>query len=200
MVVINKPDKPDYSLPKVYHPISLLECIGKLLKKVIAKQFNWNIKTHCLIPMTQFRSHPHHNAVDTIATLVHCIQATWATGTARALLLFNILGSFNNINPAHMTHTLCNLGFPTNICDWTLSFLTECTVSLNFESYMSNPFSITNSTPQGSPLSPILSALYTALLLEMLKTWTFCDLTLYVNDGAIYATSAMTSEATKMAL
>ena len=31
VVVIPKPQKPDYSLAKAYHPISLLECHGKLL-------------------------------------------------------------------------------------------------------------------------------------------------------------------------
>jgi hypothetical protein len=40
VVVINKPDKPNYSLPKAYHPISLLEYMGKLLEKVVAKRFN----------------------------------------------------------------------------------------------------------------------------------------------------------------
>jgi hypothetical protein len=56
VVVINKPDKPDYSLPKAYRPISLLKCIGKLLEKVVAKRFNCNIEQHRLIPMTQFGS------------------------------------------------------------------------------------------------------------------------------------------------
>jgi hypothetical protein len=198
VVVINKLDKPNYSLPKAYHPISLLECTGKLLEKVIAKWFNWDIEAHHLIPMTQFRSHPHHNVVDAVATLVHHIQATCATGTVGTLLLFDISGFFNNINPARATHTLHNLGFPPNVCDWTL--LIGRKASLNFGSYTPDPFSITNSTPQGSPLSPVLSALYTASLLEVSKSWTFCDLTLYVDDRAIYATSATTSEATKTAL
>jgi hypothetical protein len=198
--MIKKLDKPDYSLPKVYCPISLLECSGKLLKKVIAKWFNWEIEHHHLIPMTQFGSCPHHNVVNTVATLVHYVQVTRAMGTTEALLLFDISGFFNNINPAYTTHTLCNMGFPPNICDWTHSFLIGHTASLNFESYTTDPFSITNGIPQGSPLLPVLLALYTALLLELSRSWSFCDLTLYIDDRAIYATSATTSKATKMAL
>ena len=37
VVVIPKPDKPDYTLPKAHRPISLLETMSKLLEKVIAQ-------------------------------------------------------------------------------------------------------------------------------------------------------------------
>jgi hypothetical protein len=49
--------------------------------------------------MTQFGSRPHHNTVDAVATLVHRIQATRATNNARALLLFDISGFFDNLDP-----------------------------------------------------------------------------------------------------
>ncbi len=68
---------------------------------------------------------------------------------------------------------------------------------LKLSNYMSNPFTISNGTPQGSPLSPILSALYTASLLELANSWMHCDLTMYMDDRAIYATSATTTAATK---
>jgi hypothetical protein len=38
VVVIPKPNKPDYSLAKAYRPISLLECTGKLLEKIVANR------------------------------------------------------------------------------------------------------------------------------------------------------------------
>jgi hypothetical protein len=56
VVAINKPFKPDYSKPKAYRPISLMECAGKLLEKIVAKQINDNIQAHDLLPMTQFGS------------------------------------------------------------------------------------------------------------------------------------------------
>jgi hypothetical protein len=51
---------------------------------------------------------------------------------------------------------------------------------------VSEPFNILNGTPQGSPLSPVISALYMASLLEKASTWTHWDLTLYVDNRAIY--------------
>ena len=162
VVVINKPGKPDYSAPKAYRPISLLECMGKLLEKIVAKRFNRDIEEHSLLAMTQFGSRPQHNAVDAVSVLIHRVQATIATGHVGALLLFDISGFFDNINPTHMAHLLTLLGFPTTVCQWTLSFLTGRQARLKIGEHTSAQFDITNGTPQGSPLSPILSALYTA--------------------------------------
>jgi hypothetical protein len=35
--MVNKPQKPDYTIPKAYRPITLMECTGKLLEKIVAK-------------------------------------------------------------------------------------------------------------------------------------------------------------------
>src|SRR6266851_9876671 len=72
--------------------------------------------------------------------------------------------------------------------------------SLKLEHHLSEPFTILNSTPQGSPLSPILLVLYMALLLELARHWKHRDLTLYVNDSAIFSTSATITTATKTAI
>jgi hypothetical protein len=66
---------------------------------------------------------------------------------------------------------------------------------LKIGTYKSSPFPILNGTPQASPLSLILSAIYTSSLLEASKQWTHCDLSMYVNNGAIYTVSATTTAA-----
>ena len=43
--------------------------------------------------------------------------------------------------------------------------------------------------PQGSPLSPIISAIYTSPLLCHIAIWTFQSLYLYVDDSSVYTTS-----------
>jgi hypothetical protein len=130
IVMINKPQKPDYTIPKAYRPIALLECTSKLLEKIIAKRINNDIEQHDLLPMTQFGSRPKHNAIDTVASLVHKIQGTVATSHAGALLLFDISGFFDNVNPSRATEILWNKGFPPSVCTWTLSFLTGRTAAI----------------------------------------------------------------------
>jgi len=56
IVVLNKPQKPDYSVAKAYRPISLLECTGKVLEKIVANRINADILNHDILPPTQFGS------------------------------------------------------------------------------------------------------------------------------------------------
>ena len=130
IIILNKLNKPDYSILKAYCPIVLMECIGKVLERIVAKRVNNDIEEHGLLSMSQFGLRPAHCVVDAIATLVHRIQATQATNNTGALLLFDISRFFNNVNPERAAHVLRNLGFPKNVRKWTLSFLQGWTATL----------------------------------------------------------------------
>jgi len=73
VVILNKPNWPNYSLAKAYRPISLLECTSKLLEKIVTKCMNHDILIANLLPMTQFGSCPHHTTTNAITVLTHHI-------------------------------------------------------------------------------------------------------------------------------
>jgi len=187
VVVLPKPNKPDYSLPKAYHPISLLECCGKLLEKIIAKCILADAHTHNILPPTQFGSRNYHSAVDAAMCLVHNAQAAVKSKLIASVILFDIQGFFNNINIERMVAILTNLSFAPSLCLWVRSFLSDRQVWLSFNSFKSDPIHISHGTPQGSPLSPILSALFTSPLLKLINsTWSRRGLNMFVDDSAIF--------------
>jgi hypothetical protein len=132
--------------------------------------------------------------------LVHQAEGAISAGCCTAVLLFDILGFFDNLNVDHLVHIISSLGFPLSICAWLHSFLTDHTIRLVFNGFTSEASTISHGTPQGLPLSPILSALYMSLLLKLVNyTWSLCGLNMYIDDRAIIATGATHHSATRQA-
>jgi len=88
--VIPKPNRADYTHAKNFRPISLLECLGKLLKKLIAKILYREITKHALVPTTQFGGRNASSTLDAGLTLLHDIQAAHKMGLRTGVLLFDI--------------------------------------------------------------------------------------------------------------
>jgi hypothetical protein len=123
-----KPGKEDYSLPKCYCPIALLECIGKLLEKVITKCITCDIAALSLIPTTQFRARPFSSTIDMGLCLMHNVEATHALGRVCGVLLFDIQGFFDNVNHNRLIALIESLGFVPETCRWVSSFLKDGSV------------------------------------------------------------------------
>ena len=113
-------------------------------------------------------------------------QATWEHSCSSIYW-----GFFDNINPERVMEVFQNKGFLENVCIWILSFLTGRRATLWVGTHTSALFDITNGTLQGSPLSPILSAMYTSHLLTLTEMWTFKELMLYIDDGMICCSRAL---------
>ena len=189
VVVLPKPGKPDYRMPKAYRPISLLECCGKLLEKVIATRVLAEVNEHDLIPPNQFSSRDYHCAADAALIVAHNAQACITSRHVGALILFDIQGFFDNVNVERAARVFQDLGFPPQFCTWIRSFLTGRHIFLSFNGFTADSISIDFGTPQGSPLSPILTAIYTSPLLKYInRTWRHRSLNLFVDDGSIFMT------------
>ena len=196
VVPIPKPKKPDYAVPKAYRPISLLECCGKLLEKIVAKRVLHDLNVYHILPMSQFGSRDNHCATDAALVLAHTAQQGLRTGNPVSTILFDIQGFYDNIRRDRLTHLFDIFGFPTYVVDWIHSFLSDRSVHLAFNGWTSDPFDLFGGTPQGSPLSPIVSAVYTTPLLNTAEQWPDCSLSLYVDDGGLVASGPTHRSAT----
>ena len=187
VVVIPKPDKADYTLPKAHRPISLLECMSKLLEKVVASRLQHNITALDLIPTNQFGGRQHSSCVDAGLTLLHDIQAAHAAGLKCAILLFDVQGFFDHVNHGRLVNLTQCLGFSSRVTGWLSEFLKGRKVRLRFNNILSEERGQPVGVPQGSPISPVLSILYTSPLLHLMKEWSNSSLGMYVDDGVIFA-------------
>ena len=101
--------------------------------------------------------------------------------------MFDIKGFFDNVHKDHLVGTLRNLGYSDGVSRWVLSFLTnrKVVLSLNQEDTPEQDQPV--GTPQGSPVSPVLSAIYTSPLLSIPIVADGCTLGMYIDDRVIFA-------------
>ena len=189
VTIIPKPNKQDYSAAKAYRPVSLLECFGKVLEKVVTNHFTLDSNLHDILPRAQFGSRPYHSAMDACTLLWYKASTTINAGCIRGTLLFDISCFFDHLDPSFTARVLHHLGIDDHMIAWVKDFMTRREVTMSFNNHCTNPIQPEFGTPQGSPLSPILSALVTGPILQLAKTWDDSDLTLYIDDGNIFASS-----------
>ena len=189
VVIIPKPNKTDYSAAKAYRPVSLLECFGKVLEKIVANRFTSDSNLHGILPPSQFGSRPYHSATDACTLLRYKASTMIKSGRIGGTLLFDISRFFDHLDPSFTAWVLHHLGIDDLTTKWVTDFMSRREITMSFNNHVTNTIHPDLGTPQGSPLSPILSALVTGPILRLAETWDDTDLTLYVDDGNIFASS-----------
>ena len=95
-VIIRKPGKPDYSAPKAYRPIALLNTTAKILSAIVTDRTSYILETHHLLPSTHFGGRPGRSTTDSLHLLETTIRHAWRQGKVVSALFLNIEGVFPN--------------------------------------------------------------------------------------------------------
>ena len=106
MVVLRKPEKPNYSILKAYKPITLLNTLAKLLSAVIVEQLMFYAEKHSLLPLNHFEGRAKRTASDAVHLLVHRIENEWRKGKVVSVLFLDIKGAFPNTVNEQLIHNL----------------------------------------------------------------------------------------------
>ena len=70
---LNNESKRDYSLPKSYRVITLLNCLEKTAKKIIASRLSYLAETTDLLYLDQIGSRARKLAIDAVLLLIYDI-------------------------------------------------------------------------------------------------------------------------------
>ena len=142
---------------------------------------------HELIPTTQFGGRRYSSCLDAGLSLLHNIQAAHGLGLKCGMLLFDVKGFFDHVNHDRLAPVISTLGFHPSLGVWTRAFLADRKVCLRFNSLLADERDQPVGMPQGSPLSPVLSIVYTSALLHNMQGWPSSSLGMYVDDGLLFA-------------
>ena len=186
-VVLRKPSKPRYNIPKVYRPITLLSTTWKILTTIMAGHITHLTEKHQLLPPNHFGGRPGQTTTDALHLLAHKIKKSWQAGKVTAVLFLDIEGAFLNAVPERLVHNLKKQRIPGKYINFVEQMLSRRSTTLKYNGHASEPIDLDNGIGQGNPLSMVLYQFYNVDLLNIPKGK--CEDTLaYVDDTIMIAT------------
>ncbi|KAF8686151.1 hypothetical protein AX14_003894 [Amanita brunnescens Koide BX004] len=192
-VIIPKPNKPDYSIPKAYRPIALLNTLGKLLTKVLANRLQHDAAQYGILHRDQFGGIQGHSTIDAGLILTDFISEHRERGWHTSVCAVDVAQFFPSLSHAVMGAVLKRLGFSPIFVSLIESYFRDRVTTYRWDSATSKPYNFSLGTPQGDCLSPILSALYISVAIRRVFPETMPPSTtrclFFVDDGIIITAS-----------
>jgi len=189
-VVIRKPGKDDYTQLKAYRSISLLSCMGKVVEKVVAELLSEEAERRGLLSDGQFGSRKGQSAVDAAAIMVDRAHAALTNGHITGVLLMDIKAAFPSVAKGRLVNLMKVRQMDGDLIRWTESVLSERTVEMVIEGNAMERHPVEAGVPQGSPVSPILFAIYTSGLIKWVEDYVSAEGLSFVDDLGWVATGS----------
>ena len=187
-VVLRKPGKPDYTVPKVYRPIALLNTTCKLLTALVAERTTSILERHSLLPNTHFGGCPGRLTTDSLHLLELTVKNAWRNGKVASILFLDIEGAFPNAVKTRLIHNMKRRRLPPEITRFTERMLTGRRTRLKFKESESEWIPINNGIGQGDPLSMIAYLIYCADLTDLANPKNGETALAFVDDTAFITT------------
>jgi hypothetical protein len=168
-VVLRKPGKPDYSKVKAYRVIALLNCIGKVAEKVVASKLSDIVEHRDLLHAGQFGSRKGRSAVDAVAVLMNRAQEAWKRKEIAGVLLMDVKGAFDHVSRGRLLARMVEMRIESNLVRWVSSFMEGRRIRMVIDGCERAERNVQTGIPQGSPISPILFAIYLSGVFETVE-------------------------------
>ncbi|KAF8670802.1 hypothetical protein AX14_005792 [Amanita brunnescens Koide BX004] len=192
-VIIPKPKKVDYTVPKSYHPIALLNTTGTLLTKIIANRMQHDAAAFSLLHEGQCGGVQKHAMIDAGLSLLDFINTNRERGWHVSVCAIDVAQFFPSINHHVAKHILMKLGFSHTLTTLIASYFTGRMTAYRWDSATLAPYDFNLGMPQGDCLSPILSALFLSVAIKHVFPYSFppCPsrCLFFVDDGTLFTAS-----------
>jgi hypothetical protein len=188
-IVLQKPGKASYDIPKAYRPIVLINTLWKILMAILADQLTHFAEKHRLLPNHHFGGRPRRTTTDAMHLLTYKIKGAWRKGQVASVLFLDIKGAFPNAVPSKLIHNLRKRKVPRKLTDFATGMLKGRITTLKFDDFASTPFPVDNGIGQGDPLSMALYQFYNADLLDIPQGKNETAIA-YVDDALLLVTAS----------
>ena len=161
-VTIPKPGKTNYSLAKAYRVISLLNCLGKMVEKVAADLISLHCEPLNKFHPGQYGGRPQRSAVDAVGVVMAQAQEAWKRGRIVGALMMDVAAAFPSVARGCLLQKMRRMDLDENLVEWIDSFMRGRKVVMSVDGQEGEAKEVMTGLPRGSPVSPVLFAIYTA--------------------------------------
>ena len=153
----------------MFHPIVLLNILGKLTEKVITERVQFIVAKNNFIHPCQLGRLKHKSTIDAGVTLTHIVRSGWTKGKTTSTLVFDISQFFLSLNHHLLMSILYKADLKPKVATFFANYLVQRKTNYIWNNLQSPDFEVNIGVGQGSALFPILSALYLTPFFHILK-------------------------------
>jgi hypothetical protein len=191
VIFIPKPGK-DPKFPQNHRPISLLSSVGKVIEKLIHFRLAKVISANHTIPDEQFGFRPKHSTTDQLLRVTEYVSVGFERKHVTGIVFLDVAKAFDTVWHDGLVFKLRESNVPLAMTQLIQSFLEKRSFRAKINDTLSEPHPIEAGVPQGSVLSPLLYAAFTADIPKTRNT----TLAMYADDTAIMTRSKQPRTAT----
>eukprot|EP00253_Pinus_taeda_P006377 PITA_06377 len=143
---------------KDYRPISLCNCLYKIISNIIANRLRPILSRNIAPQQLAFlEDRQIHEAIGSAQEAFHSI---WSKHLKSIILKIDLSQAFDRVSWIYIKMLLIHLGFPLNFITWIMACITTPTFSVLINGSASHFFHSDKGLRQGCPLSPLLFLIF----------------------------------------
>ncbi len=133
-IILKKLNKLNYSILKANRIITLLNCLNKIVKKLIAMQLSYIAKTNDkLLNFNQMKDRKQRSVINAVLNLVHDAQMAKSRENTLTYLLLDVKDVFDHVTLKQLIKILIKQKILINLINWVKCFLQNQIIDLAFD-------------------------------------------------------------------
>ena len=166
-----------------HRPISLTNTLGKVMEKLISTRLMYFLEKNKLLSNVQTGFRKGRSTIDHLIRLQDTINKYNLNRGYTVAVFIDFQSAFDMLWHDGLKVKLKKMGIAGKIYTYIENFLTGRTIQVLVGKELSNKMELTNGTPQGSVISPLL---FLIMINDLPDGITNTDITLFADDSCLF--------------
>jgi ribonuclease HI len=181
VIPILKKDKDPFEISS-YRPVSLTSVAAKLMERLVNNRLNWYLESNSLLSNSQAGFRSNRSTNEHVVTLSQHIKDSMDKGNILTAVFVDFKGAYNCVWRELLLTKLAHFGVKNNMLRWFQQFLSQRSIRVKYQDFMSSSKILQTGIPQGTVTSCSLFNIYINDLEGELKKVPGVECLMYADD------------------